>query len=285
MSHWFPGTRSTSLRRTFGEIESNLERLLHIDIRLPQPRLRTAAISKVRPFLSINLLLLTAVLALASWQTCRAAELPEELLSGLADPDFKARESAELDLLQWARKHEEEAPSLIYKEYYTSKDPEVRSRCMSLLESLARDSYATHGKGFIGIRMDDVMAEVPGEEDPVPAVIITKVIEGMAAEKAGLREGELVIGINGKRWPAPATDAMRDQVMDLKPMTKVQVQVLREDQIEDVEVTLVRRPLRADNLMLERMPERAAAAEQAQWEKFLNEWKQQHDPKQNEPKA
>ncbi|MDX1680188.1 MAG: PDZ domain-containing protein, partial [Akkermansiaceae bacterium] len=143
----------------------------------------------------------------------------------------------------------------------------------------ARDHYARHGKGFIGIGMDDIMVEIPGEQNPVPAVVITRIIEGMAAEKAGLKVGEVVVGIDGKRWPAPATEPMRKQVMDLKPMTKIEMQILRDGKIENVEVTLVRRPLEADNLMLERMPGRARKAEQDRWEKFFREWKQEHDPK------
>ena len=209
---------------------------------------------------------------------CMAAELPAEALEKLADDEFKVREQAQADVLGWARKHEGEAPGLLFGAHRNSKDPEVRIRCMEILKDLARDGYAQHGKGFIGIQMRDEMVLMPGGNQHQAAIRITFILPGLAAEKAGLKVGDLLVGINGKTWPSPATDFMRQQVMDMKPTTKITVQVLRDEKVEDVEVTLVRRPLTADNPMLERMPGRAADAEKQAWEEYFQEWKDKHDP-------
>lgn len=217
----------------------------------------------------------SAFLALA---VCTGAELPAQAMSKLSAEEFKVREEAQRDLLNWAREHEEQAPALLFEHHRKSDDPEVKFRCMEILKDLARDGYARHGKGFIGIQMMDEMVAVPGEEQPKAAIRITSVLPGLAAEKAGLKAGDLIVGINGKGWPPPATETMREQVMDMKPTTKITLQVLRDQKVEDVDVTLVKRPITADNPMLERMPGRAAELEERMWEEYFQRWKQNHEP-------
>lgn len=217
-------------------------------------------------------------LAILAIGNCLAAEMPAEALGKLADDEFKVRESAQQEVLDWARKHEAGAPAKLFQYLRENADPEVRFRCMRILEDLARDGYAQHGKGFIGIQMMDEMVQIPGKDQPQAAVRITFVLPGMAAERAGLKVGDLIIGINDKTWPSPAVEAMRQQVMDMKPTTKINVHVLRNGKVEDVEVTLVKRPVTADNLMLERIPGGVAEAERRDWEEYFEQWKRSHDP-------
>ena len=207
-----------------------------------------------------------------------AAELPSDTLEELADDQFQVREVAQLKLLQWARDNEGEAPRLLFGHHRSSKDPEVKIRCMDVLKELAKESYSKHGKGFIGIQMRDEMVIIPGNNEHRAAIRISVILPGMAAEKAGLKVGDLLVGINGKHWPAPATDAMKAQVMAMTPGTKITVQVLRDEKVEDVNVTLVKRPVTADDQMLQHMPGRAAEAEKRAWDEYFRMWKERHDP-------
>ena len=209
---------------------------------------------------------------------CHAAELPSEALGKLGDDEFKVREAAQMEVLKWARENQAKSPGMLFQYHRKAVDPEVKFRCMEILKMMAKDGYAKHGKGLIGIQMRDEMVIIPGKDGQQAAIRITFVLPGLAAEKTGLKIGDLLVGINGKGWPSPATDAMREQVMDMKPTTKITLQVLRNEKVEDVEVTLVKRPLTADNPMLERLPGRAAEAEEQQWQQYFQEWKQRHDP-------
>ncbi len=229
-------------------------------------------------FMKFLPILIVTALAAVSLTTSRAAELPADTLEELADDQFQVREVAQLKLLNWARENEGKSPGLLFQHHRVSKDPEVKIRCMEVLKDLAKDGYAQHGQGFIGIQMRDEMVRLPGKDELQPAIRITFILPGLAAEKAGLQVGDLLIGINGKTWPSPATDTMRQEVMDMKPTTKITVQVLRGEKVENVEVTLVKRPLTADNPMLERMPGRAAEAEKQAWEEYFQKWKERHDP-------
>ncbi len=209
---------------------------------------------------------------------CVAVELPSESLGRLADNEFKVREAAQQEVLIWARKNPQKSPGLLLRYLRKTADPEVQFLCSEVLMSLAKEEYATDGKGFIGIQMRDEMVIMPESGKQQAAIRITSILPGLAAEKAGLKVGELLVGINGKGWPSPATSAMREQVEDMKPTTKIILQVIRNKKLEDVEVTLVKRPLAADNPALELMPGRAAEAEKRQWEQYFQKWKKRYDP-------
>lgn len=222
------------------------------------------------------LVLHLSVLLLSS--VCPAIELPSEALGRLADDSFKVREAAQQEVLIWARKNPQKSPSLLLRYLRKTADPEVQFLCAEVLKSLAKEEYATDGKGFIGIQMRDEIVIMPEDGKQQAAIRITFIFPGLAADKAGLKVGELLVGINGKGWPSPATTAMREQVQDMKPTTKIILQVIRNKKVEDVEVTLVKRPLAADNPMLESMPGRAAEAEKRQWEEYFQKWKKRYDP-------
>ena len=207
-----------------------------------------------------------------------SAQLPAELLEKLADQQFQVRETAQQDVLGWALANKDEAPRILLSCLVKNTDPEVKFRCMRVLEALARSEYEKQGQGFIGIQMRDEMVRLPDGNDLKAAIRVTFILPGLAAEKAGLKVGDLIVGINGKGWDSPATDGMRQQVMGMRPTTEIKLQALRGDKVEEFDVTLVRRPVTADNPMLERLPGHAEKAEKRLWEQYFEQWKKKHQP-------
>ncbi|MDX1679903.1 MAG: hypothetical protein R3242_04140, partial [Akkermansiaceae bacterium] len=93
-----------------------------MQLRRSRPEASRTRPVRMRPLRILHLCL--CLLALTVWEFSKAAELPDELLSGLADNHFEAREAAQEKLLQWAREHADESPTLIFTAYHASKDPE-----------------------------------------------------------------------------------------------------------------------------------------------------------------
>jgi C-terminal processing protease CtpA/Prc len=108
----------------------------------------------------------------------------DRLLAQLGDDDWRTRESAS-DALKAAG--EGVLPRLI-TEYRRTRDAEVRAR----VPEIARDLFWRHRAGFLGIRMSE---ERFGEQ--LQSVLITDVVAGCAAEKAGLRGGDRIVRFNG----------------------------------------------------------------------------------------
>ena len=204
-------------------------------------------------------------------------KLPDQILAQLKNEDFKLREIAQAQLLEWARKHSDTASKLLLEQVERADSPEVRERCREVLRPLIDDLYLRDGKGFVGIRMQDVKVTLPGETKERIAVQITDVIRGLAADKAGLIQGDMILGVDGKPLAGQsASEAMRRAIMGMKPSTVVKLRILHEGKQSDVKVTLGRRPLTADNPMLEMDPVRAKAAEQAARDEYFRRWLEEH---------
>ncbi len=84
-------------------------------------------------------------------------------------------------------------------------------------------------RGYIGVRIQDVtpeLAEAYGLEKPMGALIV-EVEKGTPAEKAGLKEGDLIIEYNGK--PVEDMQSLRLMVAETEPGTEVTLKIIRED--------------------------------------------------------
>ena len=113
--------------------------------------------------------------------------------------------------------------------------------------------YTTQGGGFIGVafavpvnKAKTLLASAPGEKSSVylgihittsdKGLIINSVENGSPAEKAGLREGEVIIAID-KEEPRTSNEFIK-YIRSKKPGDKVTLKVRRKDRIEQVIVTL-----------------------------------------------
>ena len=98
-------------------------------------------------------------------------------------------------------------------------------------------------RGFLGVGIQDLTAEnAPffGLKQDAKGVLVPEVTKGSAAEKAGLKPGDVIIELNGK--PVETTKELQGRVAALKPDTDVELVVLRDGKRETVSAKLSERP-------------------------------------------
>ena len=88
---------------------------------------------------SLSTVLVTWVAATSSvlW----SVELPSQPFLDLRAEEFRKRESAQAQLLTWAREQREPAIDELLLQSRIADDPEVRERCLGVLRDLVGDEY------------------------------------------------------------------------------------------------------------------------------------------------
>ena len=213
------------------------------------------------------------VLLIACMDFSSALELPAAPLAALESDEFQIREKGQAELLEWSRERPQAAMDELFRKSRSAEEPEVRERCTEVLRELVNDEYLKEGEGFIGIRMQDEMANVPGDPKPRIAIRVIQVVPDSAAHKAGLKINDLIVGFDDKVWRAgSALIPFSDGIRQIKPGTRVTLRVVRDKQLIDVVVILDRRPLIADNPFLDERQVDVEAAEQAAREAYFRRW-------------
>jgi serine protease DegQ len=97
-------------------------------------------------------------------------------------------------------------------------------------------------RGWVGIGVQDVTAEL-AETLKLPKVtgaLITEVVEGSPADKAGIKPGDMLVGVEGK----PVTDFLStlNLIAALKPGNTATLKVMRAKKEFDVKVGVGKRP-------------------------------------------
>lgn len=100
-------------------------------------------------------------------------------------------------------------------------------------------------RGFLGVIIQDLTVELAESFDlkDIKGVLIPEVTEGSAADKAGLKPGDIVIEFEGQ--PVEKADAFRKRVAMLKPGTKVKIVVFRNGKRKELTAELGERPTKA----------------------------------------
>jgi C-terminal processing protease CtpA/Prc len=161
----------------------------------------------------------------------------------------------------------------LYSLSQTADDPEVRERCLAVLRELIGDEYLKEGEGYIGIRMLDETATVPGDPKPRSVIRVVQVVPDSPAHQAELKFDDLIAGLNDRIWrDTPASQSFMQMVKEFKPSTRVTLRVLRDGKLVDVSVKLARRPLYADNAFLDGSQIDLEAAEKAAKEAYIRRW-------------
>jgi len=128
----------------------------------------------------------------------------------------------------------------------TDKDPGGRvsfaipiNTAKFVYEQLIEHGTVEHG--FLGVSIQDVsqdMAKALGLKDAA-GVVVSQVVEGSAAEKAGIKAHDVIIELNGQ--PLQSASQLRARVGILKPGTQVKVVVLRDRKRETFALILGKR--------------------------------------------
>ena len=176
------------------------------------------------------------------------AQLPETILKDLVSEDFSKRETAQDSLSDWAADHEENAPDYLYQLSREHPEAEVRVRSLEVLRRIVRQIYEAEGEGYVGIRMQDEMVQLPGQNQETPVVRVFEVMPDSPAAVGGLMVGDVIYSLNGKRFQQmSATEGLRSTIKSIKPHTEITLQVLRGKDLVEIRVKLARRPAAAEN--------------------------------------
>ena len=110
----------------------------------------------------------------------------------------------------------------------------------NIMDQLIRSGKVT--RGYMGAYLQDVDSnlakafKLPNND----GVVITKIDPNTPAEKAGLKEGDVVTQLNGQ--PVIDTQGLRNRIASFPPNTNVKLHVVRNGNPQDVNVTLGERP-------------------------------------------
>jgi serine protease Do len=106
----------------------------------------------------------------------------------------------------------------------------------NVLEQLLKDGKVH--RGMLGVGIDDVTEEIAKslELKEGKGVIINSVRPGSAAEKAGIKVGDIVTAINGE--PTDDRNILRNKVAGTAPGTEIKITVLRDGKTEELTATL-----------------------------------------------
>lgn len=107
---------------------------------------------------------------------------------------------------------------------------------MDIVESLRK--YGRVVRGWLGVTVQEITPEIAeAMELKTPrGVLIADVIKGSPAAEAGIRQGDVVVSINGKEVNDPS--ALQFLVSEIAPGTKVPVTVIRNGSRKTVTVTI-----------------------------------------------
>lgn len=203
--------------------------------------------------------------------------IPPAAFQGLAAENFAEREAAQLQLLQLARKAPEKTMSPLYRQSLENPDPEVRSRCLGVLKDLVLEKEY-RGDGFLGISMEEIGVELPGKAGGARGIRVTAVMEGSAAQRAGIPAGAVIVGLEDQLWRQPGmAGEFTEKIRAGRPGTEVLLQLLENGVISRKPVILGERA----NRSVESTDVDVQKANQMAKDRFFQQWldKRGKDPR------
>jgi serine protease DegQ len=108
----------------------------------------------------------------------------------------------------------------------------------NVLEQIIRNGEVT--RGWLGIEPAEASDEVARATPQEGGVAIRRIVSGSPADRAGIRVRDVVVEIGGK--PTRDTPALLSRIAELPPGSTVKVKVWRERTLQDVDVTVGKRP-------------------------------------------
>lgn len=111
-----------------------------------------------------------------------------------------------------------------------------------IMDDLIDDGEVSRGYlGILPAEVDRTMAKALGLGEDTRGVLISQVVEGSAADEAGLEVQDVVVSIDGEKLTNGAL-AFRTKISSYKPGDEVKFLIIRDGQEKTVSVTLGERP-------------------------------------------
>ncbi|MEP1304308.1 MAG: Do family serine endopeptidase [Balneola sp.] len=111
-----------------------------------------------------------------------------------------------------------------------------------IMDDLIDDGKVSRGYlGILPAEVDQTMAKALDLEEGTRGVLISQVVEGSAADEAGLKVQDVIVSIDGEKLTNGAL-AFRTKVSSFMPGDKVEFTVIRDGEEKEVSVTLGKRP-------------------------------------------
>jgi serine protease Do len=110
----------------------------------------------------------------------------------------------------------------------------------TIAEKVVRDliEYGEVQRAILGITIQDVTAELAEDQglDKIEGVYVNGIRDGGAAESAGIREGDVILSIDGVKLNSGA--ALQEHVSRYRPGDKVEVSLKRKGDVKQIDVVL-----------------------------------------------
>ena len=109
-----------------------------------------------------------------------------------------------------------------------------------VIDQLISDGQVT--RGFLGVTLQPIDSELAAcyKLEKVYGALVTDVVKGSPAEKAGLRQEDVIVAYNGKE--VESLSALRNAISLMMPGTRVVLKVVREGKIIEIPVTVTQIP-------------------------------------------
>lgn len=185
------------------------------------------------------------------------AEDPEiaNHLKNLGADEYSERKLAQENLISWGREDVRNRVSFFRRMQNETSDPEVQERCREIVKELVLAIVDEERNGFMGINLGRVVRNF-GQKPQMPrGVTVNGVIKKTAAEKFGLKEGDLILKIDELDLSGfDGPDKLIKYVGEMKNGTTIEVHLEREEEKLTIPLTLMTRPREADLSTRKRLP-------------------------------
>lgn len=120
-----------------------------------------------------------------------------------------------------------------------------------VIDQLISDGQVT--RGFLGVTLQPIDSELAAcyKLEKVYGALVTDVVKGSPAEKAGLRQEDVIVAYNGKE--VESLSALRNAISLMMPGTRVVLKVVREGKTIEIPVTVSQIPAEDGMSALQKM--------------------------------
>lgn len=163
-----------------------------------------------------------------------------ELLDQLGSNNFEKRESADANLREMGM------PVMPYltERFEASEDLETRLRVQRVIEHVYFWDHVFSKNAFLGIQHVEYSNPADGRlGDGEAGIEIRNIIEGTSAERAGLKRGDLIIGVDGQRLGSDINrTTFADMIRTKRPGDPMEFLIYRGAEMQTYEINLGHRP-------------------------------------------